>query len=161
MPISDPLAAAAEGLGTVLIRPARAEDAAACEVVFVAARRTWHWHPPDSADDLAAESKGERQWVAEDRQAGVIGFASVWVELDLWFLHHLFVYPDRQGRGIGAAILQAVVDCARPLPIELKTSTENTGAVRFYQRHGFVITERPAHASPPWIRLRRVSGYDE
>ena len=155
MPTSDPLSAVNASFGPVRVRPARPEDAVACATIFTAARRTWHWQPPESTDDLAAESKGERQWVAVDRHATVTGFASVWIETDLWFLHHLFVDPDRQGLGIGAAILQAVVSSAEPLPVELKTSTQNVGAIRFYQRHGFVVAERPAHAWPPWIRLRR------
>lgn len=155
MPTSDLLSAVNESLGPVRVRPARPEDAAACAVIFAAARRTWHWQPPESADDLAAESKGERQWVAVDRRGTVVGFASVWVEADLWFLHHLFVNPSRQGVGVGAAILETVISGANPLPVELKTSTQNVGAIRFYQRHGFVIAERPVHARPPWIRLRR------
>ena len=157
MRISEPLgtATATDTIARVRVRPAAPDDAPACAAIFVAARRTWHWHPPDSIDDLSAESRGERQWVAEDGQAGVIGFASVWVEADLWFLHHLFVDPGRQGRGVGAAILRAVLVSATPLPVELKTAAQNIDAMRFYRRHGFVVTERPAHANPPWIRMRR------
>ena len=154
MQTSESPATAAGILGLVRVRPARPEDAAACADIFIAARRTWHWHPRESDDDLAEESKGERLWVAEDHHAAVIGFASVWVEMDLWFLHHLFVHPDRQGQGVGAAILGEVLRCAGPLPVELKTSTQNVDAERFYKKNGFVITERPAQARPPWIRMR-------
>lgn len=155
MPISEPRPTAQNLDGPVRVRPARPEDAAACAAIFVSARRRWPWHPSGSVDDLTAESQGERQWVAEDRRGTVIGFASVWVETDQWFLHHLFVDPDRQGRGVGAAMLLAVVAGAHPLPIELKTSTENVDAIRFYEKHRFVVTERPAQARPPWIRMRR------
>ena len=158
MPTSEPLATAGDILGPVRVRPARPEDAAACAGIFIAARRTWHWHPPESDDDLAEESKGERLWVAEDHHATVIGFASVWVEIDLWFLHHLFVHPDRQGLGVGSAILREVLNCAGVLPIELKTSTQNVDAERFYKKNGFVITERPVQAKPPWIRMRLEPG---
>ena len=51
----------------------------------------------------------------------------------------LFVEPSFQGRGIGAALLNHAVEqyhCTHLWALE-----KNTGALRFYQRHGFRVTD--------------------
>jgi GNAT superfamily N-acetyltransferase len=45
--------------------------------------------------------------VAEDEGA-VVGYCSSWTREDDWFLASLFIAPDVHGRGIGAALLDAV-----------------------------------------------------
>jgi putative acetyltransferase len=57
------------------------------------------------------------------------------------------VHPDFQGRGVGAALFEAVFDAARKMAppierIELLCREGNAGAVRLYQRLGFVIEGR-------------------
>ena len=57
------------------------------------------------------------------------------------------VHPDFQGRGVGAALFEALfVEAARMAPpierIELMCREGNTHAVRLYQRLGFVIEGR-------------------
>lgn len=54
------------------------------------------------------------------------------------------VYPDFQGKGLGAALLKAAVGYAREksLPfIRVAVSNDDIPLLYFYQRHGFVIQD--------------------
>ena len=53
----------------------------------------------------------------------------------------LFVSPDRQGQGIGSALLCAI-EAAFPdsVRFELFTGSRSEGNIRLYRRHGYVIT---------------------
>lgn len=56
-------------------------------------------------------------------------------------ISHLFVHPDHQGQGIGAALLDnAITSYGRPL--HLWVFEANTRARRLYQSRGFRMTER-------------------
>ena len=75
-------------------------------------------------------------WVAEEAGAllGILVLAGEWVD-------QLYVDPDLTGRGIGADLL-AVAKRERPDGLRLWTFASNTGAQRFYERHGFVVVRR-------------------
>jgi ribosomal protein S18 acetylase RimI-like enzyme len=75
-------------------------------------------------------------WVAED--AGAIAAILV---LDGEFVDQLYVDPGLTGRGIGSSLL-AVARRERPDGLRLWTFASNTGAQRFYERHGFVEVRR-------------------
>lgn len=51
----------------------------------------------------------------------------------------LFVEPVLQGRGIGAKLLEYAVE--HMVAKTLWALEKNTGAIRFYQRHGFRLTD--------------------
>jgi len=74
-----------------------------------------------------------------------------------WYLATLGTDPDRQGRGVGSALLRAVlgrVDEAG-LPAYLESSKERNLA--FYARHGFEVTGEihAAHGGPTlWLMWR-------
>jgi GNAT superfamily N-acetyltransferase len=71
-------------------------------------------------------------WVAE--QDGALAGILV---LEGEFVDHLYVEPALTGRGIGSALL-AVAKRERPAGLALWTFQANTGARRFYERHGFI-----------------------
>jgi ribosomal protein S18 acetylase RimI-like enzyme len=78
-----------------------------------------------------------------------------------WFLATIGVDPSSQGRGIGGALLEAVLMKAdtQRLPCYLETHGERT--VRLYERHGFETVELvnlPNHSVPVWAMLRRARG---
>lgn len=66
------------------------------------------------------------------RLVGFIAFRKDWVD-------QLYVMPEAQGRGIGAALLR-VAQSSWP-QLSLWTFQRNTPARRFYERHGFVSVE--------------------
>jgi ribosomal protein S18 acetylase RimI-like enzyme len=54
------------------------------------------------------------------------------------YLHELVIHPDWQGRGIGTAVLDAVIEhaSARGVPVRLRTHQQNRAA-NLYRRAGF------------------------
>jgi ribosomal protein S18 acetylase RimI-like enzyme len=69
-------------------------------------------------------------WVAE-QDGRIVGFAALSDEV----LEHIYVQPDLQGRGIGSALLDVAKE-RRPGGFGLWVFQQNTGARRFYERHG-------------------------
>jgi GNAT superfamily N-acetyltransferase len=59
-------------------------------------------------------------------------------------LEDMVVHPTRRADGLGGELLQAATALAREegcLRITLLTDRANDGAIRFYQRHGFLLSE--------------------
>ena len=75
-------------------------------------------------------------WVAE-RDGRVVGYALI---TPVW-LDHLFVHPEHLATGIGSVLLD-LVKSLRPDGFSLWVFESNTGARRFYARHGLVELER-------------------
>lgn len=76
-----------------------------------------------------------------------------------WYLGFLGVEPDRQGRGIGSALLEPVLArCDRErVPAYLEASTERNR--RLYERHGFGLVEEirlPGGGPPMWRMWREA-----
>ena len=64
----------------------------------------------------------------------IAGFISI---LDRDFIGGLFVAEDRQGKGIGSALMEFVQQ--RYAALDLTVYAENRRAVEFYKKHGFFI----------------------
>jgi ribosomal protein S18 acetylase RimI-like enzyme len=59
-----------------------------------------------------------------------------------WHLSLLGVAPERQGAGIGSALLRPILErCDREVRAAY-LETANRGNLRFYERHGFAVRER-------------------
>lgn len=70
------------------------------------------------------------------------GFIVIRPREDHWLLDHLYILPEHQGKGIGAAVLQDVfanADAQR-MPIRLG-ALRGSDSNRFYQRYGFIQTD--------------------
>ena len=86
---------------------------------------------------MAEEVVARREvWVAERCEGG--GLVGLQV-LDGGWVDQLYVDPDRTGEGIGSALLAEAQRVRSHL--ELWTFQSNTGAQRFYERHGFEAVE--------------------
>ncbi len=138
-----------------LIRDFLAGDAEACAAIFDRAWHAGHPYAPRAIDVivLAAETEGERLFVAE--VAGEIaGFVTLYEPQS--FVHHLYVDPARQGRGIGTALLAHAV--ARAFAhgagrVSLKCQLRNTRALAFYRRLGWREGETGDGEAGPWVRM--------
>jgi GNAT superfamily N-acetyltransferase len=76
-------------------------------------------------------------WVAEDRSGSLLGL----MVLDGPWLDQLYVEPTMTGHCIGASLVQ-LAKRERPDGLRLWTFASNTRAQRFYERHGFVESDR-------------------
>lgn len=86
--------------------------------------------------------------------------SNVWYDGPVALLDELYVVPEHRGRGIGAAMLDVVVDMARDAGVELveiNVDEGDAGARRFYERHGFSAVEPDTgeHALYYWRYLSR------
>ena len=78
----------------------------------------------------------------------VIGFADFYVGSTHNKLRAIYVHPDFIGKKVGIKLWEAGKSFINPdLPTELEVASYNQRAIDFYQKLGFVMTDKPA--SPP------------
>lgn len=91
-------------------------------------------------------------YVLEDSGTDKIkAFIAVWTFEDFAFIEHLAVNPLYRNGGIGAAMLQEVVDalaCQVCLEVELPETEIAKRRIGFYERNGFVLNHYP-YIQPP------------
>ena len=88
-----------------------------------------------SRDNFEKQIEGEVILVA-NCEFRMLGFVSVWEAEN--FLHHLYVSPEYQGRGIGSSLIKACKEkCG--LPLSLKCDRCNNKAREFYIRNGWIV----------------------
>ncbi len=126
----------------ISLRPAQPNDAEAIAEIHTSSRReAMPWLPVLHTD---AETRAwvativlpsQTVWVAET-DGEVVGYVTV----DDGELNDLYVQPGWQGQGIGAALL-AKAKALSPGELSLWAFQRNAGARRFYERHGFILTE--------------------
>lgn len=71
---------------------------------------------------------------------GVVGYAGYCDYPDAGFVQTIGVAPQRQGEGIGALLLDALLAHAATLPrkpVSLEVRADNVAAQRLYERRGF------------------------
>ncbi|GAA3133001.1 ribosomal protein S18 acetylase RimI-like enzyme [Kribbella aluminosa] len=134
----------------------RYEDADHAAVLALAPRLAEGVAPWRSPDGVLAAATG---WVVEAlarssergrvvlvaEEDGVVGFVSGeerthWAGEPELYVGELVVAPQHEGRGVGRALMDAVVDHARQqglTAITLDTGAANTNARAFYSRLGF------------------------
>jgi ribosomal protein S18 acetylase RimI-like enzyme len=120
------------------LRPARSADAPAITEVFQAARAhslaflaNLHTDAEDHAFFAGVIGRDEVT-VAEAGGRVVAFLALADDELD-----HLYVHPDRHRQGLGTALVRHAQGARTRL--ELWVFQRNTGALAFYEAHGFAI----------------------
>lgn len=120
------------------IRRATNADAPAVGDVFLAARATMTYLPRLHTDDetrghFAGLVRDKETWVAE-RDGKVVGFAVI----DGGWLEHLYVHPSRFNSGTGGKLF-AQATAQHPQGFQFWAFQKNTGARRFYERHGCAL----------------------
>ncbi len=111
------------------------------------------WLNPDRPpESLAEQCEGETIILAES--AGqVVGFVSVW-DPD-HFIHHLYVHPDHQGRGVGRALVEEVARRYRG-PLSLKCVRANQRALDFYLHTGWTEISTGMSPEGEYVLLERT-----
>ena len=114
--------------------------------------QTWGW------DDARQRADFDRRFESYDVavvecDARPVGGLFLETAASSAFIHELQLLPEYQGRGIGSAIVQTVIDhaSARGLPVALSVVAANPRAQRFYERLGF----RVMGVESPFISMQR------
>ena len=128
------------------LRPAREDEMDALAQLLRRARNGMTYVPPVPAEavGLIAADLAERHdeiWLAEE-DGRPLGFLAIRrSRQNGWeVLEKLYVEPEAQNRGVGAALLDKAKKL-RPGGFVLWVFQKNTGARRFYERHGFVLAK--------------------
>jgi GNAT superfamily N-acetyltransferase len=130
----------------VIVRRGTQADARAAADLWLRARRAAvdmiPQQPVHSDDEVRAWFASHvvsacELWLAEDEASTLVGI----LVLDEDWLDQLYVEPTMTGRGIGTGLLD-LAKRERPDGLRLWTFVSNTGAQRFYERHGFVEAQR-------------------
>jgi GNAT superfamily N-acetyltransferase len=109
--------------------------------------------PSPGVDMLAPRLR--RLLAGDETFAILVGRPSVAVALvtlrpNVWFagpvalLDELYVVPSWRGRGVGSAVIELLLSTARERSValvEINVDEGDTGARRFYERHGFAASE--------------------
>ena len=128
------------------MEPAVAADAEALATIRVAAmreslERIGRFDPQRARDRFLSgfDPALTRHVLLDGRR---VGFVVVRAQDDGLLLDHLYVAPQAQGRGVGAAVMAGVLADAdaRGLPVRVG-ALRGSDANRFYARHGFELVE--------------------
>ena len=116
--------------------------------------------PPESwrqqLRDLAtfvAVSEGQDVGIVRGAAPGVVPGAPP----DLAMLISMWVAPEARGKGVGGALVDAVIDWARAqglTRVRLEVVDDNAPAIALYARKGFVQTGPSVRCAPPREHLR-------
>lgn len=98
------------------------------------------WHEPYmSADELDREvADGVELWGVDDDGGVLLGVMGVQDRGEVALVRHAYVRTAAQGRGVGGALLSHL-RASTDQPLLVGTWAAATWAVRFYERHGFVL----------------------
>lgn len=133
----------AEAGSVALRRAARADARAVADVLIRSRLASAGLIPPavhsdaEIAEWVETKVLTEREvWVAVDAEDHVL---AVMVLEDAW-IDQLYVDPVWTGMGLGSRLIE-LAKSRSPGGLQLWTFVSNVPAQRFYERHGFVVTE--------------------
>jgi ribosomal protein S18 acetylase RimI-like enzyme len=138
------------------LRPASGRDleflyALYCSTMRGVIEQTWGW---DATWQRANFQRRFDVCTVSIIEAGSRSVGSLWLEQrpDSLYIHDVQVAPLQQGRGIGTAVIETVIEqgADRGLPIVLSVLLANPRARDLYERLGFRVT----CVEPPFIRMR-------
>jgi ribosomal protein S18 acetylase RimI-like enzyme len=87
-------------------------------------------------------ASGWSLYLAENEAGELLGFLALKTQTKC--LDQIFVAPRAQRQGVGQALLDFSKQLM-PAGFWLRTAVDNIGACRFYERHGFKLSETATH----------------
>lgn len=122
------------------------------EVFLLTRRQAFYWIDPleFKKSDFNTQTEGEDIYVTETPEGVVVGFISVWEPER--FVHHLFIHPDYQGRGLGKGLLSHISKLYG-LPLRLKCMSQNKAALAFYRKQNWIETGKGQNENGEYINL--------
>jgi ribosomal-protein-alanine N-acetyltransferase len=120
------------------IREAKRKDARAmAEIEILCFSSPWSF---DSLLREIRENAAARYIVCEEKSR-VVSYAGLWVVLNEGHIMNVAVHPDFRGKGMGAAILESLIERTRRdsgvTDFTLEVRASNDAAIRLYERAGF------------------------
>ncbi|MBC3916908.1 GNAT family N-acetyltransferase [Undibacterium sp. CY18W] len=140
------------------IRLATGADAAQLQDIYrhCIVEAPWQVRPAEAIPDFSAISRDEVIWVAVDAQDQVLALLAV--QQERAYIHHLYVHPRAQGRGLGRALL-VFLQTHMAFPWRLKCVLNNKAGMAFYQRLGWLELQQ-GHGADGLFVLLECSGLD-
>lgn len=138
----------------ILFRKPNIEDIEALEHLFQFTRKhtfTLRSSTEFKVGDYVESTREDEVWIAEERGV-VIGFVSIYVPDN--FIHHLFVHPNHQGKGIGTNLLQLAEQNLRR-PMTLKVAMDNPKSWSFYEKYDWKRVSKHEDADEPYILYKK------
>jgi putative acetyltransferase len=127
----------------LILRPYEAADEDAAIALW---QRTWQQHYPQ-IDFAARVTWWQERWRSElvpvatimlaERDGALVGFVTV--DPKTRYLDQIVVAPEAWGSDVADALL-AEARRISPDGLDLKVNADNARAIRFYEKHGFVIS---------------------
>jgi putative acetyltransferase len=120
-----------------------------CLIEFGANHEGTAWADPDLCRfSEIYNTDGNRYWVAEDEDGRIVGGVGIGrLEADgLCELQKMYCLPEARGTGIAHELIIIALDYARGFYSRcyLETCDNMIAAQKFYEKHGFVRTDKPA-----------------
>ena len=137
----------------LLIRPARLdEEATILEIVNAAAEAyrgvipADRWHDPYMGrDELRREIAAGVAFSACEMDGEVVGVMGIQPVRNVELVRHAYVRPDRQGLGIGQALMRRLRE-GTSRQVLVGTWAAATWAIRFYERNGYALVPEEVKA---------------
>ncbi|HEY8877474.1 MAG TPA: GNAT family N-acetyltransferase [Roseateles sp.] len=129
-----------------MLRAATAEDKTAVATVLIESRREYlpyarSAHPESDVHRwVGAQLITNNRVFVWDEEVRIVGVLAVSPPGTESWINQLYVLPGWTGREIGSSLLRHAHKLLIP-PIQLWTFQANTGARRFYERHGYQVAE--------------------
>jgi GNAT superfamily N-acetyltransferase len=128
----------------VKIRPCRADERDHILAIVNAAAEAYRgvipedrWHEPYMpGEELDAELAAGVEFWGYEEDGELLGVMGIQPMRDVNLIRHAYVVPASQGRGIGGALLEHLLEVATRQML-VGTWSAAAWAIRFYERHGF------------------------
>jgi GNAT superfamily N-acetyltransferase len=129
---------------TATFRPATLADSDAVAAVYVASRKAFLPYAPSAHTDdevrdyIRSFLIPQTQVTVPVLDGRIMGLMALRSADGLGWVEQLYLHPNTVGQGIGSNLIERAKTALGP-PVWLWTFQQNTGARRFYRRHGFRV----------------------
>jgi len=97
------------------------------------------YHEPYMPMQELRKEMGEMTFFNYEEEGTLLGVAGYQQVKDVTLVRHVYVLPEHQRRGVGAQLLNHIMQISRTRRILVGTWEAATWAIRFYEKHGFKL----------------------
>jgi GNAT superfamily N-acetyltransferase len=156
----------------VAIRPGRRDDLASLGAIEDSGAQTFaalgqplaDGSPPTPAEQWAGSLESGLLWVADDPDAGLVGFLAGQITADGLYIAEVDVLMERQRQGHGRRLMQAAIDWARGQRLTAVTLTTFRSIpfnAPFYASMGFVELDPPTPHLAKTLAEEAANGFED